>query len=70
MQADRSGAPGVSAGPVSQRAADGQGAPEAVRADEPEPAPEETVSQGTGPGRDAAGVGAPQPAGVSLPVQE
>lgn len=41
-----------------------------MRADESDPAAEADVPQGTRSGRDAAGVGAPQPAGVSLPVQE
>lgn len=41
-----------------------------MRADDPDPAAEEALSPGARPGRDAAGVGAPQPPGVSLPVQE
>lgn len=41
-----------------------------MRADEPDPAPEETLSQRTRLGRNAAGVGAPQPFGVSVSVQE
>lgn len=69
-QADRSRTLGVPARSVFQRTADGEGALEAMRADEPDPAPEETLPQRTRPGRDAAGVGAPQPFGVSVPVQE
>lgn len=41
-----------------------------MRADEPDPAPEETLSQRARLGRDAAGVRAPQPFGVSVSVQE
>ena len=69
-KADRSGALGVFAGSVLQWASDRKGPPQAVRADDSDQAAEEAVSPGTWIGRDAAGVGAPQPAGVSLSVQE
>ena len=69
-QADRSRTLGVTAGPIFQWTTDGEGALKAMRADEPDPAPEETLSQRTRLGRDAAGVGAPQSFGVSVSVQE
>lgn len=69
-QADRSRALGVFTRSVFQWSSDRQGPPKAVRADDSDQAAEETVSQGTWFGRDAAGVGAPQPSGVSVSVQE
>lgn len=69
-QADRSRTLGVTARSLFQWTSDGEGALKAVRADEPDPAPEETLSQRTWFGRDAAGVGAPQSSGVSVSVQE
>ena len=41
-----------------------------MRADDADPAAEETVQKRAGLGGDPAGVGAPQPHGVSLPVPE
>lgn len=69
-QADRSRTLGVTARSIFQWASDGESALKAMRADEPDPPPEETLSQRTRLGRDAAGVGAPQPFGVPLSVQE
>lgn len=69
-QADRSRTLGVAARSVFQWTSDREGAPKAVRADEPDAAPEETLPQRTRFGRNAPGVGAPQPFGVSVPVQE
>lgn len=69
-QADRSRTLGVIARSIFQWTTDGEGTLKAMRADEPDPAPEETLSQRTRLGRDAAGVCAPQPFGVSVSVQE
>lgn len=71
FQAHWTGALGFSVEPVIQhRARRWKSACETVRADVTDAAAEARVPPGTGPGGDAAGIGAPQPDGVPLPVPQ